>query len=76
MSIFRLDTSRWHVLRINLLMAGAFTFLSATLAYFVSIDWLIFTAFIGLMLSIFALTGYCPSSIILAKLGVPKKCNQ
>lgn len=76
MSLFKLDTSKWYVLRINLLIAGVFITLSAILAYFISINWLIFTVFIGLMLSIFALTGYCPSSMFLAKLGVQTKCGE
>ncbi len=70
--MFRLSTSHWHVLRINFLMAGTFALLSALLSLFVHPLWIGLAAFVGVMQIVFALTGFCPSAILLARLGVPR----
>ncbi|OGZ04956.1 MAG: hypothetical protein A2845_04450 [Candidatus Lloydbacteria bacterium RIFCSPHIGHO2_01_FULL_49_22] len=74
MNIFRLETSHWYVTRVVYLLAGLFVLVSVGLAvYFRELWWLAVTALIGCMQIIFAMTGYCPSAILLQKLGVPTK---
>jgi hypothetical protein len=51
------------------ILAGSMTLLSAALAYFVSQWWLILTGFVGVNLIQSALTGFCPPTIVLTKLG-------
>jgi positive regulator of sigma E activity len=51
------------------LLAGAMTLLSAALIYFVSPWWLLLTCFVGANLFQSALTGFCPPTLILRKLG-------
>ncbi|MEO6873416.1 MAG: DUF2892 domain-containing protein [Opitutaceae bacterium] len=55
-----------HVIR---LFAGSMVLLSVALVYFVSPWWLLFTCFIGVNLIQSALTGFCPPSLVLRKLG-------
>lgn len=51
------------------LLAGSMILLSVALVYFVSPWWLLFTAFIGANLFQSALTGFCPPTLVLRKLG-------
>ena len=51
------------------LLAGSVVLLSAALVYFVSPWWLLLTCFVGLNLIQSALTGFCPPTIVLTKLG-------
>ena len=51
------------------ILAGSMVLVSAALVYFVSPWWLLFTCFIGVNLIQSALTGFCPPSILLTKLG-------
>ncbi|MBF0123091.1 MAG: DUF2892 domain-containing protein [Candidatus Omnitrophica bacterium] len=51
-------------------IAGTFLLISLLLAYFVSLSWLWFTAFIGLNLLQSAFTNWCPMMWILKKLGI------
>ncbi|MCF3652503.1 YgaP family membrane protein [Synoicihabitans lomoniglobus] len=51
------------------IFAGVFTLISVALAHFVSPWWLLFTCFIGLNLIQSALTGFCPPTFVLNKLG-------
>lgn len=74
MALFRIDTSHWHIVRLNFLMAGAITLLSILLTVALNdLRWLILTGFVGTLLTTYALTGYCPSSFLLEKLGVPRR---
>ena len=52
-------------------IAGLFILVSVVLAVTVSINWLYFTAFVGLNLFQSAFTGWCPMITLLRKLGVP-----
>lgn len=52
------------------MIAGVFIVASAALAYFVNLNWLYFTAFVGLNLFQSAFTNWCPMMGILRKLGV------
>lgn len=51
-------------------IAGFFVFVSALLAYYHSLYWLLFTGFVGLNLLQSAFTNWCPMMSILRKLGV------
>lgn len=51
------------------ILAGGMTLLSAALVYFVSPWWLLLTCFVGANLLQSALTGFCPPTLILRKLG-------
>ncbi len=51
------------------LMAGSLVLLGVALTYFVSPWWLLLPTFVGGNLAQSALTGFCPPSLILSKLG-------
>ena len=51
-------------------IAGTFVLVSILLAYYHSIYWLFFTAFVGANLLQSAFTNWCPMITILKKLGV------
>ena len=68
------DTKTWYLERIIRLMVGIFVLGSAALGYFVHPAWLLFTGFVGFMLMVFAVTGFCPMAIILTALGVKERC--
>ena len=62
----------WNALRISILFAGLVTFFGATFAGFVHPLFLLVPMFTGTMMTLFALTGFCPLAIILQKVGVKK----
>ena len=51
------------------ILAGSMVLASVLLVYFVSPWWLLLTCFVGLNLIQSALTGFCPPSLVLRKLG-------
>ena len=51
------------------ILAGSMILLSVALAHFVSPWWLWLTCFVGVNLIQSALTGFCPPSFVLTKLG-------
>jgi len=51
------------------LMAGSLVLLGVALTYFVSAWWLLLPTFVGANLAQSALTGFCPPTLILSKLG-------
>ena len=51
------------------LMAGSLILIGVALTYFVSPWWLLLPTFVGANLAQSALTGFCPPSLILSKLG-------
>jgi len=60
------------------IFAGTMVLISVALVYFFSPWWLLFTAFIGVMLIQSALTGFCPPAYVLRKLGLkdgPSSCK-
>jgi len=69
------DTKTWYLERLIRLMTGIFVLGSSLLGYFVHPDWFIFTGFVGAMLVFFALTGFCPMSIILYVFGARERCK-
>ncbi|RII29569.1 MAG: DUF2892 domain-containing protein [Geobacter sp.] len=61
-----------YIDRLLRIIAGSFILLSVVLAVKVNINWLWFTAFVGLNLLQSGFTNWCPMVTILEKLGVPK----
>ena len=56
--------------RLVMTFAGSFILISLLLSQIHSPYWLFFTAFVGANLLQASFTGFCPSAIILKKLGV------
>lgn len=56
--------------RAVLAIAGSFILISILLAHFHSVNWLWFTAFVGINLLQSAFTGFCPMAMILKKIGI------
>lgn len=56
--------------RIVMAFAGTVVLISAILAWQVSQNWLILTAFVGANLLQSSFTGFCPLAIVLKKLGM------
>jgi len=73
--MYRADTKTWYLERLIRLIAGIFVLGSSLLGYFVNANWFLFTGLVGAMLTIFALTGFCPMSIILYASGARERCN-
>jgi hypothetical protein len=65
-----------YIDRLLRLIAGSFILLSLLLAARVNINWLWFTAFVGLNLLQSGFTNWCPMMAILKKLGVPELPNK
>lgn len=60
---------REYIVRI---VAGSIVLAGISLAYFVSIGWLLLPAFVGINLIQSSFTGFCPLEIILDKLNIKK----
>ncbi len=73
--MYMADTKTWYLERWIRLIAGLFVAGSVVLGYFVHYGWFLFAGFVGLMLTIFALTGFCPMSIILYAFGARERCK-
>jgi preprotein translocase subunit SecG len=71
--MFLADTKTWYLERIIWMIAGAFILISLGLSRIHSEYWLILTALVGINLTILSLTGFCPMTVILNKLGVKSK---
>jgi hypothetical protein len=74
--MYKLETENWYLERVIFLMAGILTLAGTALAWLYSIYWLILTALVGLNLLVFALTGFCPSAIMLCKMGVKPRIEK
>ena len=57
-------------------IAGTFVLVSLALAYWVSLWWLLFTAFVGANLLQSGLTGWCLMEDILRWTGVHEECDE
>jgi len=73
--MFVADTKTWYLERLIRLFAGILVLGSSFLGYFVDLDWFLLTGFVGAMLTIFALTGFCPMSIMLYLAGARERCK-
>ena len=67
------NTKSWYMERVIWLLAGIFILASLVLSRIHSEYWLILTALVGINLTILSLTGFCPMTVILDKLGVKSK---
>ena len=61
-----------YIDRLLRLIAGFFIMLSLLLAIKVNMNWLYFTAFVGLNLFQSAFTNWCPMMTFLRRMGVPE----
>lgn len=68
--MYCLKKDTWYLERALYLTAGIIVLVSLTLALTVNLYWLILTGLVGLNQVIFALTGFCPTAILLHKLGL------
>ena len=68
------DTTTWYLERLIRLFAGTLVLGSTLLGFLVHPNWFLFTGFVGSMLTIFALTGFCPMSIMLYRAGARERC--
>lgn len=71
--MFIWNTTSWFLERVMFLVAGILIVTSVALAYYFSPLWLILPAAMGLMMILFALTGYCGSAMLISKLGFRSK---
>ena len=66
--------------RAVLAFAGMMVLASVALVYFVSLWWLLLTAFVGLNLLQSSVTGFCPAAMVMRKLGIGRgdasSCNR
>lgn len=69
------STATWYLERLIRLGAGVFVLGSVLLGFLVHPGFFYFTGFVGFMLTIFALTGFCPMSIILYAFGARERCK-
>ena len=69
------DTMTWYPERLIRLFAGIFVLGSTLLGYFEHPHWFLFTGFVDAMLTIFALTGLCPMSIICCIVRARERCK-
>jgi hypothetical protein len=74
--MYLLKTDSWYLERIIFLMAGILVLASSILAWVHSIYWLILTLFVGLNLFVLAVTGFCPSAILLDKMGIKSRLKK
>lgn len=59
--------SREYIIRI---VAGTLVLIGISLAYFVSVGWLLLPAFVGVNLIQSSFTKFCPLEIVLRKMGI------
>jgi hypothetical protein len=69
------DTKSWYLERLIRLIAGVLVLAGTLLGFLVNYYWFLFPGVVGAMLTIFALTGFCPMSIMLYKLGARERCG-
>jgi Inner membrane protein YgaP-like, transmembrane domain len=69
------NSRTWYLERLIRLVAGIFVLGGVLLGLFVHPGFFYFTGLVGLMLVIFALTGFCPMSIILYAFGARERCR-
>jgi hypothetical protein len=69
------SSKTWYLERLIRLFSGIFIVGSVSLGFTVNPNWFVFSGFVGFMLMIFALTGFCPMSIILHALGARERCD-
>lgn len=71
--IYRQNVKGWYLERLIFLIAGIFVLSSTLLVFSGLTNFIYFTGFIGVLLIIFALTGYCPMAMVLSRFGIKEK---
>ncbi|UGT67931.1 DUF2892 domain-containing protein [Nocardia gipuzkoensis] len=62
----------WTIERIVPLLGGTMVFVSLALVLAVSPWWLLLTAFVAANLLLYSALGWCPVTLVLQRLGVPR----
>lgn len=70
--MYKLETSHWHILRVTHLLGGLFSIVGIILGITITPIWFALSIVVGLMQIIFALSGYCPSAIFFAWMGIAR----
>lgn len=69
-------TSRpWTVERVVPLLAGTMVLVSLVLVTTLSMWWLLLTAFVAVNLLLYSVVGWCPASLVMHRLGLPRQCE-
>ncbi|WP_054814071.1 YgaP family membrane protein [Nocardia arizonensis] len=66
-------TREWTIERIVPLLAGALTLAGTALAAMLSPWWLLLSALVGANLLLYSAVGWCPATLLMARLGVPAR---
>jgi len=74
--MFLAKTDKWYMERTIPLLAGIFTIVSLGLGILVSPYWFILTGLVGVNQMILSLTGFCPMTILLDRLGCKSRITQ
>jgi hypothetical protein len=65
----------WTVERAVPLLAGTMVLVSLALAIAFSGWWLLLTTFVALNLVFYSIAGWCPASLLMHRLGLPRQCD-
>ncbi|MFE5285828.1 DUF2892 domain-containing protein [Nocardia sp. NPDC056611] len=65
-------TRRWTIDRIVPVLAGTMVLLSIALVLAFSPWWLLLTTFVAANLLLYGFVGWCPATLLLRRLGVPR----
>lgn len=65
----------WTIERVVPLLAGTMILISLALATTLSVWWLLLTAFVAANLLLYSAVGWCPASLIMHRLGLPRQCE-
>ncbi|MGW0046862.1 DUF2892 domain-containing protein [Nocardia cyriacigeorgica] len=66
-----LRTQPWTIERVVPLLAGILILISTALAAALSPWWLLVTVLVGANLVLYSAVGWCPASLLMARLGLP-----
>jgi hypothetical protein len=69
-------TDSWYLERITILVGGIATILSIVLTLIHGIYWLILAGYVGISLTVWALTGFCTTSNIIYLLGAKPRLQK
>ena len=69
MNLYKAETGYWYLERVIRLVAGVFVLTGLILAHTVNPWWAILPALVGVNLTIFAFSGFCPMANFLHLLG-------
>lgn len=69
------STKTWYLERLIRLIAGLFVFGSVALGFLVNPGFFYFTGLVGGMLTIYAITGFCPLGAALYAFGARERCD-